>query len=69
MSLYTRLMYVGCGGSAPPILDLGTRLRGVVPFTPVTYRIGGYLGPITNGLRVLEKGEISCPRRELNHPS
>lgn len=72
-------MDVGCGVYAPLILDLGNRLREVVTFTPrlrnsrrknVRYQSNRkLLGPSVNGLRVLEKGKISCPHRELNHPS
>jgi hypothetical protein len=45
---------LGRGGSAPLILDLGCVIRG--ERTTGTYRIGGCLGPITTGLRVLENG-------------
>jgi hypothetical protein len=63
------------GGIAPPIIDLGTRHRGVVSFTlrplypkekpPGTHWIGGCFGPRA-ALGAVVKRRILSPTRESN---
>jgi hypothetical protein len=67
--------YWGSGGIAPLILDLGTRWRWVVSFTPrppcpqgkipCYPRIGGWVGPRAV-LDAVVKRKIPSPRRESN---
>jgi hypothetical protein len=67
--------YWGSGGVAPRILDLGTRWRWVVSFTPQplypqgkspgTHWIGGWVGPRAV-LDAVVKRKIPSPRRESN---
>jgi hypothetical protein len=60
----------GSGGIASRILDLGTRRRWVVSFTPLplhpgTHWISGWVSPIA-GQDAVAKGKIPSPSRELN---
>jgi hypothetical protein len=67
--------YCGSGGIAPRILDLGTRWRWVVSFTPRphylkesaprTHWIGGWVGPKAV-MDAVVKRKIRSPRRESN---
>jgi hypothetical protein len=67
--------YWGSGGIAPRILDLGTRWRRVVRFTPLplyprgrapgTHWIGGWVGPRAV-LEAVVKRKIPSFRRESN---
>jgi hypothetical protein len=67
--------YWGSGGIAPRMLDLGTRRRWVVSFTPRplypreraprTHWIGGWVGPRAV-LETVIKRKIPSPRRESN---
>jgi hypothetical protein len=67
--------YLGKGGKAPRILDLGSRWRGVVSFTPLPlypqgksfcyHWIGGWAGPRAV-LEAVVKRKIPRPRRESN---
>jgi hypothetical protein len=62
--------YWGSGGIAPCILDVGTRWKWVVSFTPrplCTHCIADWVGLIA-GIDAMTKRKIShhCPCRELN---